>query len=442
MSLKPDNKHKTVHIYGIILIFVVALWIRIAYIQQTVINRPIVADARQYVIYGYNLAFNKTFSQEYPSDHPTPDSFRSPGYPLLIASVLKLTDNFYPVILNIQVVLSSVLVLLTYALSCSFLPIWASYTSAILVAISPHLVSISSYLLTETLFSFMMLSSLFCFYHAQRLNNLSLYLCSSILFGYTYLTNEIVLFLPFLFSIFWLYRLRPLHKSIILKIGVFLVIFSVFPAIWMIRQANLPPNALKASQRALSTLTHGTYPDFIYKSPQFKYFPYHEDPMQPEISQSWNRFVEIFLQRFKERPLRYIRWYLIEKPYYLWSWNILQGQGDVYIYPVTTSLYTKSNLANATRTMMKLVHPIILIVAFLGILLVCYRYRYYFKHMDSVPLMLWITIVYITIVYTIFAPWPRYSIPFRPELYVWTLWVIVTISNYVYRKVKPIHGTE
>lgn len=62
-----------------------ALVIRVQYVRHTSIYQPIRADARQYVLYGYNLAHHGTFSREFPASAPSPDSFRLPGYPLVIA---------------------------------------------------------------------------------------------------------------------------------------------------------------------------------------------------------------------------------------------------------------------------------------------------------------------------------------------------------------------
>lgn len=116
----------------------------------------------------------------------------------------------------------------------------------------------------------------------------------------------------------------------------------------------LPSIAPTGYSRLISTMSHGTYPDFIYKDPNFKYLPYHEDPMQPEFGSS---FREILWARFKKNPLLYMKWYFLEKPYYLWSWSILQGQGDIYVYPVKTSLYMTSNIACISKVTMKFLHP-------------------------------------------------------------------------------------
>lgn len=219
--------------------------------------------------------------------------------------------------------------------------------------------------------------------------------------------------------------------------SVYLIVFSLFPAVWILRNHNLSPNASKGSERAISIMSHGAYPGFIYKDPKFKYFPYREDPMQPAFSSSLENFISIFTERFKQRPVRYLAWYFFEKPFYLWSWNMLQGQGDVYVYPVIKSLYQTSKIANLPRILMKCFHPIILILSFIGIPIVINES--YLKKNEilpyQTPFIIFIVLIYYTLLYTVFAPWPRYSIPLRPELYLCALWSLkISIEHLMKRR--------
>ncbi|MFH1028136.1 MAG: glycosyltransferase family 39 protein [Pseudomonadota bacterium] len=409
-----------------------------AFIQDAVPFENLIKDARQYADYGFNLARHATFSLERNLQSPKPDSFRSPGYPLLIAlSILASGDRgFYPLMLHVQAVLGALMVPLTFFLSRRFMPSWASLTAAGLIAICPHLIVMTSYLLTETLFGFLLLSALVCFQTAFAKREIHLFYLCGVLFGSAFLVNETVLFLPLLLaglSIGYHYRRREFRS--IRQYCVFLGVFLLFPLAWNLRSyLTVPPDAPKASDRAVVTLSHGAYPDFIYKDPRFFRFPYREDPLQPAFGASFKNFRRILWERVKQRPFAYLKWYLCGKPYSFWHWDIIQGQGDIYIYAMATSLYQRSVAADLTRIAMKRLHPLLLILALSGlfhIIATGWRRENLFL---SMPVFLFAGLIYFTFLYMIFAPWPRYSLPLRPELYAAALWSLHSIETYLRRK--------
>ena len=155
------------------------------------------------------------------------------------------------------------------------------------------------------------------------------------------------------------FNMEKHSKQILLYISAYMIVFSIFPFAWTLRNHIEEPKNVKRPSRAISTLSHGAYPDFIYKDKKYKYYPYLEDPMQPAFGSNLKNFVQILAERVQEKPLRYIRWYLFEKPYYVWSWDNLQsqmgekrekGEGDIYVYNVKTSLYYRVPLANLSES--------------------------------------------------------------------------------------------
>jgi 4-amino-4-deoxy-L-arabinose transferase-like glycosyltransferase len=441
--MKKIIQKRWLRIALLLFIFSIALLIRLQYINQTIILKPIVADAKQYVAYGYNLYTHGIYSKQI-TDTPAPDSFRSPGYPMFIALAMLFggDQGYYTIVIFSQVILGSLTVLLTYWLGTFFIRRQYALLAALFVALSPHLISMSSYVLTETFFCFFLLASAIVFIIALQKQRPLLFFFAALLFGYTYLVNETALFVPFIFVFVFLGSLKFnlkgfIERRLFHKIILFLFVFAIFPIIWTLRNnISLSPDAPTGSLRATSTLSHGAYPGFIYKSPQYKYFPYKEDPMQPEFGSSLNSFKRILWQRFKKDPLPYLEWYLLEKPYYLWSWNSLQGQGDIYIYPVKTSLYLSSFSANLSREIMKILEPVLLVLALTGVILILVEYLKGKDddNLNKLPLFPFSLCIYYTLLYTITAPWPRYSVPLRPELYLFSLWCVDALGKRIMKK--------
>jgi hypothetical protein len=301
----------------------------------------------------------------------------------------------------------------------------------------------SSYLLTETLFGFCLLLSILVWNLAVSRRRVLLFLLSGILFGYTYLVNETVLLVPFILA--GLILVGDRSRSVLRTLAVFLAVFMVFPIAWLARSAGLPEGAPRGSRRAVTTMSHGAYPGFTYKDPNFRYYPYLEDPLQPAFGSSLRDFTAILYKRFRAQPLRYVTWYLIEKPYYLWSWDNLQsqfgekttkGQGDVYVYPVEQSLYHISPTAEFSRKVMKALHPGLLILAAAGIPFAIRRFSKKTRERmpPDLPTFLYAINIYYTLLYMVFASWPRYSVPLRPELYLCALWSALLFGGFFWRR--------
>jgi 4-amino-4-deoxy-L-arabinose transferase-like glycosyltransferase len=431
MSVLPRKiSKKSILLLG--LIFAAALFIRFQYVHLAIDEIFSGRDARQYLNYANNLVYHGIFSKSSSVKQLQPDSFRSPGYPLFVALTILVggEQKYLPLLIYTQAALSALLVPLTFFSGIFFLPAAAAMVATIFVAFSPHLITITGCVLTETLTAFLLLTAMCCFQYAWPKKSISFFILSAFFFGCTYLTNETVLFLPLLLVAISVVlsgsgRIRTFFGGISGKIAIFIIIFSFFPFGWALRnQIQVTSDAPKGMDRAIATLSHGTYPGFIYKNPRYKRFPYREDPLQPAFGSSFENFTQILWSRVKKEPYRYAKWYIIEKPYYFWSWDIIQGVGDIYIYPVPISFFKVSGFGRMIRTVMKLLHPFCLLLV-----IVCgpglyYKYRSQIKRdiSHSSPVLPFTVCIYFTAIYMIFAPLPRYSIPLRPELYLCAVW--------------------
>ena len=423
-----------------LLIFLTSLGIRLLFVNPDNENVTLFRDEQEYVQYAHNLIRHGVFSRDPSTSNPVPDAYRSPGYPMLIAlsMVAGGSSGFLSVLFYTQAVMSALLAPLTFLAGNLFLPLPAAFAAALLVVLSPHLITTAPCVLSETLFAFLLLSAVCAYLYASVHKNKPLYIMSAVIFGFAFLVNEIAFFLPIIFAVIYLVlhpgRWKNLMRSDATRmVCLFLLVFALFPGGWMLRNALfLPPNAERGSDRAVTALSHGAYPDFIYKDVYFKRFPYREDPEQPAFGSSFGQFTRILSKRVSKQPIRYISWYLFGKPVYLWRWSILQGVGDIYIFPLSGDLFEVSPSAGVVKKIMQVIHPWLLSLVAAGMLLLLHRAWKQSVSCDAIwlPMHCFAVCIYATVLYMVFAPWPRYSIPFRPELYLCALW---TVSDLVHR---------
>src|SRR3989339_2264831 len=185
------SKDKIYLLCCIIFITTISLWIRVSYFQQTFIDTPVRGDAANYVQYAQNLINYGVFSKSRGSSTPQPDSYWSPGYPTFIAAswliANRLTIHPYPVTMWAQIIVGVLISILTLLIGRLFLTKGWENLPALMVSLSPHLISMGGYLLTETVFSFLLLAAIYFFSLAFINKKWWSFLSSGLLFGLSYL---------------------------------------------------------------------------------------------------------------------------------------------------------------------------------------------------------------------------------------------------------------
>ena len=377
----------------------VAMALRLGFVLYSEVDQPIRADAAQYVTCAKNLVEHGILSTE-TGDLPRPDSFRSPGYPAFLA-VLMLCfgkTGYYVPALVLQALLSALLVLVVYRLARTFLAFGPALLAAVLTALSPHLVASCGYVLTESLTANLLAMVCLSLAAWQRRATTRRAFYVGLACGLLYLLQEAVL--PLLVVlIVWLGRKSMLRRTALVALGTYLLVVGS----WQVRCATtVPAGAATAGDRVLATLSHGTYPALYHLTEENRYYPYREDVEQPEFGRSWSKFTAVLGARVSERPLRYVAWYCLEKPAWLWSWGIVQGQGDVLVYPVRRSFFAGFPVADAIRAGMRWLHPFCLLALLVGL--------------ASRRLPAWIVLpmLWFTILHSVFLPDPRYLVPLKP----------------------------
>ena len=176
---------------------VAAFLLRWYYIGTAEVINPVRGDARQYVSYALNLAYHGTFSSA-PAGSALfpPDSYRDPGYPLLLALWMRLYGpgpEWLRAVLMCQAMLGALTVALAMQLGRSWLERGWCVAAGVALAIWPQAIAISGVLLSETLTGFLCVAALLASQRALARNSMVFAFAAGLGFGLAGLTNAVLI---------------------------------------------------------------------------------------------------------------------------------------------------------------------------------------------------------------------------------------------------------
>ena len=237
-----------------------------------------IGDSREYVALAGNLAHYRTFSRD--SVPPLrPELFRTPAYPLLLALpvVVHRTSYIVPaLVLQLLLALGTVWLVRKLGFELGLGPV-PSALAALLVSLSPNLAFLSSKLISEALFTPLLLVSVLLLNRYRRTGRAADLVGTGVACGLLILTRPIATYFPLLIAAYLVWhglrktgdspskRLRPTQRGTVpvfpgnwqLGIGnpiLLLACASVVVAPWFIR------NGTKTGRYIISTASeHNIY---------------------------------------------------------------------------------------------------------------------------------------------------------------------------------------
>ena len=413
--------------YGYVLmaILLVTFDLRIQSVVNTVVDTPVRADAREYVLYAHNLKNYGVYSRTNTfvtgeQATPVPDAKRTPLFPLFIALFLDKSptmDNI-STITRVQAVISTITVLLVFLISRQFLPITFALMASALTAIDPHLVTMNIYLLSETLFCFFVVLTMLLVSKSATNSGYTMPIITGLALGAAALTHPMLLYFmaPLLIFLLYSWGRIPGWK----KVGLIFLSFSILYGAWIARNINtlgVPGD----NTLMLAALRAGVYANTMYQNdPQSYGYPYRFDPRFEKTSGDLPTVITEIASRFRESPIEQLRWYLIGKPFTLWSWNHIEGPGDVFVYPVESTPYRYLPQFKVTHMFMHSIHWVLVILMVGGILIAWFPPRLSRLSANAVFVTRAVSILllYHLFIMIVGYPIPRYAIPMRPFLHI------------------------
>lgn len=420
MFHRSGNRRKQFVVpFLLFLILALGTYLRLSAVTNTEINTPIRADAQVYYFSAVNLNQKGIFSSAAPTlPHVKPDAFVQPAFPFIIAPLIKFPPTMDMIFqVNIlQAILGILTIILTFLFFLNFSEHSIALGAALLVAISPHLVVMTTYMLTETTFTFFLLLGFYLLMLAYTKEQPLFSIASGLALGLSALTRSTTEYLGlFLLLSFTFESKHHFTKTILPALLTSLTIIMG----WKLRNL-FAINSLSDPTLFINAVHHGMYPGFMYHgNPASLAIPYRFDPLSAWIDASAAHAIIAIVQNFAANPLQYSAWFFIGKPIFLLSWNMIDGIGDIFLYPVLSSPYFYNPVFQITRSIVFGLHGLLSIIAVFGLFFTltipkssAANDKFMFAAKISALLVLYFFLIHI-----IGAPYPRYGIPLRPFIY-------------------------
>jgi 4-amino-4-deoxy-L-arabinose transferase-like glycosyltransferase len=388
-----------------------ALWFRLEYQANTIVDHPLRADAGQYVRIAFNIVEHGVVSQHLPGEAPPqPDSYRGPGYPLLVAAAMLwsgVEGNWFHALLVMQAVLGTLTVALTILIARRWLPDSYAIAAGLVVAIWPHTVTMSGYILTETFFGFTLVLATYLLCRAESGRRALWYALAGLVFSYAALINPSILLFPVLLAAFFVLTQRKYAV-------VFLLCALIVPLLWSARGALLE-SGRDSSGRLVENVLAGMEPQFDYV----------DTPAANEARSRYQARMESYQQapldalhaiagELAAQPGYYLKWYLWQKPQRLWQWSML-GDGDIYVYPVNRSPFFTNPFYRVIASICHSLNTWLLVAAVGAVLLVAATGERQNPLRKSFPFVIVVLLfMYATALHMALTPDPRYATAYRP----------------------------
>ncbi|QWT18396.1 hypothetical protein KPL74_11645 [Bacillus sp. NP157] len=392
---------------------VLALAIRWYYVHTAVVVNPIRGDAVQYMIYAINLLDHGVFSLQRDAVAPVADGFRDPGYPVFLATAMAVFGRgpaFYLAMLDAQAILAGLTVGMGAWLTRRFVGLGASVAAGFGLAVWPHLITASGYLLSETLLGFLVMSGLALLALAIDRRSTPLAATSGLVFAATALTNAVLLPLLPVFALVAAWK-DPGRR----RLWAALALAAFLPcAAWLGRNATL--DAPPGDNRVMMNFVQGSWPSyhaawrdaFIRQDPagtaELALIDTEYRRMLADPHSGFGAVVE----RLRQTPAESLGWYA-SKPSELWGWTIGIGAGDIYVFPTQQSPLAGRGILPVVTGLCYALTPLLALLALAGAIAALVGWR-------ACHPVLWLMVImllFVTAVFTVLQADARYATPYR-----------------------------
>lgn len=426
----PRERHYLKHIVTGMAIFGFALGLRLLYQSESVVDQPIRADAAKYVTAAYNVRYFGIYSLDTPDRGSRPPSGKtdlSPGYPLFLA-LFAGKHAIHPSVLKVQAVMGALVCVFAFVLARMALPYPYALASGILTSLCPHLIALDYYLLTESLFTFVLMLGLVTLAFSWWGDRYILTLAAGFLLALSSHVRAvnmlIVLWLAPVFFIRARERQLSSKSRWIPHVAVFLAGMIVVTACHRTFMHQTQPHTQGGAQSEEGS--NGG--DVGYTDPSQALDDWKRSLVPPRfyvkgeshvMMRHGNRTYRYPIKGgFWEYPAAYLKWNLWGRLFVLWHWDNAYN-GDVYIYPMIRKGFEVDRVLKTIHRVMRSLHwPLFLLSLAAPAMLFVKWKRKTLAVRERMLLVSASAFLYLVGVVWLIAWFPRYTIPARPLSYI------------------------
>lgn len=424
------------------MVFAIALGLRMGYQASSQVDDPLRADSGRYFTAAFNFYFHGVHSLDRPSFSRTPRGRTdlAPGYPLFLTTFFA--DPLKPpeIVKRVgrtQAVIGATSAVLAMLLALTALPLAWAMLAGLLTAFSPHLIVMNQLLLTETVFTFMVLLGVLLSTLAWQRRSAMLAAAGVLLLGLSGEVRTIGFVLPLVpLALFYFApaRSRGQPRRLQLMLASMIALLLVGAAHWSYQKVAVLGGPFGASpepefvdvRSPVDYLTRSLRPpNFVVEG--------HSHALADNLNPEWKNLTQ---KSFREETGAYLRWNGWGR--WVWMWHFDSAySGNVYVYPMPRAGFTENSLLGLVHDGMHALHWPLYALAWLGaatVLLRQLRGRGSALDRDGSLLIAAGGFAAFLFALSLVAWLPRYTIPMRPLSYV----LAVAAVYWMYRRLRGI----
>ncbi len=263
--MKKNNIYQFFNSKGLLLIILLAFIIRMGFFislkpwnNEVINNMILVSDASGYHQLALSVLYKKSFEDF--------DAYRTPGYPVFVALIYSISSGSVWFVIIIQILLNLISVVLVYKIAAAIFPRKIALLSAFLFAIDISQALYTVELMTDSLFVFLFLVSVYYLCKSIKEDNLSSICLSALFFGIATLVRPISFLFPFVAIIFILVLCNLKLKMKLVYSLLFGIIFIATISPWLLHNYSKYGEAKLSSISGSNLLFYNAAYTEVYKT--------------------------------------------------------------------------------------------------------------------------------------------------------------------------------